>query len=148
MVGGVDEVVSNYNRATQVACQPGSAFKLFVYLAALEAGYTPETAVVDEPVEINGWQPRNSSRHFNGQINIRTAFASSINTIAAKLGVDVGSTTVPDLARRFGITTPINTHPSMGLGTSAVRLLDMTRAFASVTRQGVAVVTYAITKTN
>src|SRR3546814_3546458 len=84
MVGGLDYVSSNYNRATQAVRQPGSAFKLFVYLAALEAGYTPETAVVDEPVEINGWQPRNSSRHFHGQINIRTAFAYSINTIAAK----------------------------------------------------------------
>src|SRR3546814_4274073 len=134
MVGGLDYVSSDYNRATQAVRQPGSAFKLFVYLAALEAGYTPETAVVDEPVEINGWQPRNSSRHFNGQINIRTAFAYSINTIAAKLGVDVGFPTVADMARRFGITTPINTHPSMVLGTSDVRLLDMTRAFASVIR--------------
>src|SRR3546814_1932109 len=111
MVGGLDYVSSNYNRATQAVRQPGSAFKLFVYLAALEAGYTPETAVVDEPVEINGWQPRHSSRHFNGQINIRTAFAYSINTIAAKLGVDVGFSPVADLARRFGITTPITTHP-------------------------------------
>ncbi|MBK5264245.1 MAG: PBP1A family penicillin-binding protein [Alphaproteobacteria bacterium] len=146
MVGGLDYVSSNYNRATQAERQPGSAFKLFVYLAALEAGFTPDTAVVDEPVDINGWQPRNNSRHFNGQIDVRTAFAYSINTIAAKLGVEVGFSAVADMARRFGITTPINTHPSMVLGTSDVRLIDMTRAFASVGRKGVAVIPYGITK--
>jgi penicillin-binding protein 1A len=146
MVGGLDYVSSNYNRATQAERQPGSAFKLFVYLAALEAGFTPDTAVVDEPVDINGWQPRNSSRNYNGQIDVRTAFAYSINTVAAKMGVDVGFPAVADMARRFGITTPINTHPSMVLGTSDVRLIDMTRAFASVSRKGVAVVPYGITK--
>ena len=146
MVGGLDYVSSNYNRATQAERQPGSAFKLFVYLAALEAGFTPDTAVVDEPVDINGWQPRNSSRNYNGQIDVRTAFAYSINTIAAKMGVDVGFPAIADMARRFGITTPINTHPSMVLGTSDVRLIDMTRAFASVSRKGVAVVPYGITK--
>ncbi|QUT06097.1 PBP1A family penicillin-binding protein [Sphingobium phenoxybenzoativorans] len=146
MVGGLDYVTSNYNRATQATRQPGSAFKLFVYMAALEAGYTPETAVVDEPVDINGWQPRNSSRRYSGKIDIRTAFAYSINTIAAKLGVEVGFATVADMARRFGISTPISTHPSMVLGTSDVRLIDMTRAFASVARKGVAVSPYGITK--
>ena len=146
MVGGLDYVTSNYNRATQATRQPGSAFKLFVYMAALEAGYTPETAVVDEAVDINGWQPRNSSRRYSGKIDIRTAFAYSINTIAAKLGVEVGFATVADMARRFGISTPISTHPSMVLGTSDVRLIDMTRAFASVARKGVAVSPYGITK--
>ncbi|PZU58242.1 MAG: penicillin-binding protein [Sphingobium sp.] len=146
MVGGLDYVTSNYNRATQATRQPGSAFKLFVYMAALEGGYTPETAVTDEPVTINGWSPRNSSRRYSGQIDVRTAFAYSINTIAAKLGVEVGFATVADMARRFGITTPVSTHPSMVLGTSDVRLIDMTRAFASVARKGVAVTPYGITK--
>jgi penicillin-binding protein 1A len=146
MVGGNDYVVSNYNRATQAVRQPGSAFKLFVYMAALEAGYTPETAVTDEPVDINGWKPRNSSGRYSGAIDIRTAFTYSINTVAAKLGVEVGFATIADMARRFGITTPINTHPSMVLGTSDVRLIDMTRAFASVARKGVAVTPYGITR--
>jgi penicillin-binding protein 1A len=146
MVGGLDYVTSNYNRATQATRQPGSAFKLFVYMAALEGGYTPDTAVTDEPVNINGWQPRNSSGRYSGAIDIRTAFAYSINTIAAKLGVEVGFDTIADMARRFGITTPVNTHPSMVLGSSDVRLIDMTRAFASVARKGVAVVPYGITK--
>lgn len=146
MVGGLDYVSSNYNRATTATRQPGSAWKIFVYMAALEGGYTPDTGVTDEPVDINGWKPRNSSGRFSGDIDIRTAFAYSINTVAAKLGVEVGFPTVADMARRFGVTTPINTHPSMVLGTSDVRLIDMTRAFASIARKGIAVVPYGITK--
>ena len=146
MVGGKDYVSSNYNRATQAVRQPGSAFKLFVYLAALEAGHKPEDNVVDEPVTIDGWSPRNDSRHFSGQVTLRTAFAYSLNTIAAKLGQEVGFQTVADMARRFGITTPVNTHPSMVLGTSDVRLIDMTRAFASVASKGIAITPYAITR--
>ncbi|MEK7342839.1 MAG: PBP1A family penicillin-binding protein [Pseudomonadota bacterium] len=146
MVGGLDYVTSNYNRATTATRQPGSAWKIFVYMAALEAGYTPDTSVTDEPVTINGWSPRNSNGRFSGAIDVRTAFAYSINTVAAKLGVEVGFPTVADMARRFGVTTPINTHPSMVLGTSDVRLIDMTRAFASIARKGIAVTPYGITK--
>ncbi len=146
MVGGLDYISSNYNRATTAVRQPGSAFKLFVYLAALEASYTPDTAVNDGPVTINGWSPRNSSGHFSGDIDVRTAFAYSINTVAAKLGMAVGFPTIADMARRFGITTPINTHPSMVLGSSEARLIDMTRAFASVARKGIAVTPYGITR--
>ena len=146
MVGGKDYVASIYNRATQAVRQPGSAFKLFVYLAAIEAGHTPGDAVVDEAVDINGWKPRNSSRRYSGEISLRTAFAYSVNTVAAKLGAEVGTFAVANMARRFGITTPINTHPSMVLGTSDVRLIDMTRAFASVGGNGVAVAPYGITK--
>ena len=146
MVGGLDYVTSNYNRATTATRQPGSAWKLFVYMAALEAGYTPDTGVTDEPVTINGWSPRNANGKFAGDIDVRTAFAYSINTVAAKLGVEVGFPTIADMARRFGITTPINTHPSMVLGTSDVRLIDMTRAAASIARKGIAVTPYGITK--
>jgi penicillin-binding protein 1A len=146
MVGGKDYVTSNYNRATQATRQPGSAFKLFVYLAALESGYRPDDTVVDEPVTIGGWSPRNNSGRYSGSINLRTAFTYSVNTIAAKIGQDVGTATIADMARRFGITTPINQHPSMVLGTSDVRLLDMTRAFASVGSKGIAIVPYGITK--
>lgn len=146
MVGGTDYVTSNYNRATQAERQPGSAFKLFVYLAALEAGHKPEDQVVDEPVTIDGWSPRNDSRHNSGAMSLRTAFAYSVNTVAAKLGQEIGFNTIADMARRFGITTKVNTHPSMVLGSSEVRLLDMTRAFASVGNKGVAVTPYGITK--
>lgn len=146
MVGGTDYVTSNYNRATNAMRQPGSAWKLFVYLAALEAGYTPDDPVVDEPVTINGWTPRNSGGTFAGQINLRTAFAYSKNTVAAQLGSEVGFGTVAAMARRFGITTPINTLPSMVLGTSDVRLIDMTRAFAAVSARGTAIEPFGITK--
>ncbi len=146
MVGGTDYVSSIYNRATQAVRQPGSSFKLFVYLAALEAGRKPEDTEVDAPVTINGWSPRNDSRRNSGTVTLRTAFAYSLNTVAAKLGQAVGFQTVADMARRFGITTPINTHPSMVLGTSDVRLIDMTRAFASVANKGVATAPYGITR--
>ncbi|MCH7860993.1 MAG: PBP1A family penicillin-binding protein [Proteobacteria bacterium] len=146
MVGGKDYVASIYNRATQATRQPGSAFKLFVYLTALEAGHKPDDMVVDEPVTIAGWSPRNSSGAFRGEMNIRTAFAYSVNTIAAKLGQEVGFGAIANMARRFGITTPVDTHPAMVLGTSDVRLIDMTRAFASVANKGVAVTPYGITR--
>jgi penicillin-binding protein 1A len=146
MVGGTDYVSSIYNRATQAQRQPGSAFKLFVYLAALESGIKPGDPVVDQPVTIDGWSPRNSSRRYLGQIDVRNAFALSINTVAAAVGQKVGFDTVADMAHRFGITTPINTHPSMVLGTSDVRLIDMTRAFAAISAGGNAVTPYGITK--
>jgi len=146
MVGGTDYVTSNYNRATNAVRQPGSAWKLFVYLAALEAGYKPEDRVVDEPVTINGWSPHNSGRSYAGEIDVRTAFAYSKNTVAAQLGNEVGFGTVASMARRFGITTPVNTMPSMVLGTSDVRLIDMTRAFAAVSAKGTAIEPFGILK--
>ncbi len=146
MVGGRDYVASLYNRATQATRQPGSAFKLFVYLAALEAGHTPNDTIVDEPVNINGWRPRNNDRTHHGPVTVREAFARSINTISAKLGQEVGFRNVADMAQRFGITTEVNTQPSMVLGTSDVRLIDITRSFAAVSSKGIAVVPYGIVK--
>jgi len=144
MVGGKDYVSSIYNRATQAVRQPGSAFKLFVYLSALESGMKPTDTIVDEPVTIDGWSPRNSTRTNLGPVSLREAFSRSINTISAKIGAQVGFSTIADMARRFGITTPISTYPSMVLGSSDVRLVDMTRAFASVANKGVAVTPYGI----
>ena len=146
MVGGTDYVETNYNRATNSMRQPGSAWKLFVYLAALEAGYTPEDRVVDTPVTIDGWSPRNSNGRNAGEMDVRTAFAYSVNTVAAQLGNEVGFGTVASMARRFGITSPISTYPSMVLGSSEVRLIDMTRAFAAVSARGLSVEPYGVTK--
>ena len=146
MVGGKDYVSSIYNRATQAERQPGSAFKLFVYLAALESGMKPTDTVVDEPVTIDGWTPRNSSRTNAGPVSLREAFSRSINTISAKIGEQVGFGTIADMARRFGITTNISTFPSMVLGSSEVRVIDMARAFAAVGNKGVAVTPYAVRK--
>ncbi|HEU0134346.1 MAG TPA: PBP1A family penicillin-binding protein [Allosphingosinicella sp.] len=144
MIGGRDYVRSLYNRGTQATRQPGSSFKLFVYLAAIEAGYKPDDAVVDAPIKINGWSPRNNNGGFAGQVTVRQAFAQSINTVSVRLAQEVGFRTVADMAQRFGITSPVVTHPSMALGSSEVRLIDMTRAFASVAAKGNAVVPYGI----
>jgi len=146
MVGGRNYVDSIYNRATQAERQPGSAFKLFVYLAALESGMKPSDTVVDKPVTIDGWTPRNSSRTFAGPVSLREAFSRSINTISAQIGDSLGFGTIADMARRFGISGKISTFPSMVLGTSDVRLIDMTRAFAAVQNRGVSVMPYAIRK--
>jgi penicillin-binding protein 1A len=144
MVGGRDYVGSNYNRATQANRQPGSSFKLFVYLAALEAGYRPETIVQDEPITINGWTPRNDNGRNAGPIPLRIAFAYSVNTVAVRLAQQVGTRAVADMAQRLGISTRIATNPSMALGSSEVRLIDMTRAYAAIGRGGVSVTPYGI----
>jgi penicillin-binding protein 1A len=146
MVGGKDYVNSIYNRATQATRQPGSAFKLFVYLSALESGMKPTDTIVDEPVTINGWSPRNAERENVGAVTLREAFSRSLNTISAKIGLQLGFSTIADMARRFGISTPISTYPSMVLGTSDVRLIELTRAFAEVDNKGVAVTPYGIRK--
>ncbi len=146
LVGGTDYVASNFNRATDAMRQPGSSWKLFVYLAALEAGYTPDDRVVDTPVTVDGWTPRNANGRNVGETDLRTAFAYSINTVAAQLGNEVGFGTIASMARRFGVSSPISTYPSMVLGSSEVRLIEMTRAFASISEQGQAIEPYGISR--
>lgn len=146
MIGGRNYVDSIYNRATQAERQPGSAFKLFVYLSALESGMKPNDTIVDEPITIDGWTPRNSTRTHLGPVSLREAFARSINTVSAKIGDALGFGTIADMAHRFGISGKISTFPSMVLGTSDVRLIDMTRAFAAVQNRGVGTPPYAIRK--
>src|SRR5580765_4910174 len=146
MVGGKDYVSSIYNRSTQAERQPGSAFKLFVYLTALESGMKPTDTLVDEPITIDGWTPRNSTRTNLGPVSLREAFSRSINTISAQIGAKLGFGTIADMARRFGISTPISTYPAMVLGSSDVRLIELTKAFAAVNNKGVAITPYAIRK--
>jgi penicillin-binding protein 1A len=146
MIGGTDYVTSNYNRAVTAVRQPGSSWKIFVYLAALEGGFRPDDKVVDGPVNINGWQPKNSGGNYAGEMTLRNAFAYSKNTVAAKIGDEIGTSAIANMARRFGITTPINTSPSMVLGTSETRVIDMTRAFAQVGNHGRSLTPYGISK--
>ena len=146
MVGGKDYVTSNYNRAVAARRQPGSSWKLFDYTAAIEDGVQPDDTVVDAPITIDGWSPKNFTSGFAGTVTVRAAFARSINTVAVRLAQRVGFDTVADVARRFGITTPIDTRPAMALGASDVTLIELTAAYAAIANAGVEARPYAITK--
>jgi penicillin-binding protein 1A len=132
MVGGKRYGDSPFNRATQARRQPGSAFKLFVYLAALRAGWTPDSVIEDKPITIRGWTPENSDRVYRGRITLREAFARSSNAATVRLSEQVGRTNVIRAARDLGITTPLPDNPSLPLGTAGVSLLELTSAYAAV----------------
>ncbi|MES2058499.1 MAG: PBP1A family penicillin-binding protein [Pseudomonadota bacterium] len=135
MVGGKSYADSPFNRAVQARRQPGSAFKLFVYLAALRSGLTPDSMIEDEPVTIADWSPKNSDGRYEGQITLRRAFAKSSNVAAARLIQQVGVKNVIRAARDLGISTPIANEATIALGTSTVSLLELTSAFAAVANQ-------------
>ena len=140
MVGGADYKASSFNRATQAQRQPGSSFKLFVYLAALEAGMKPADTIVDEPIEIcepgqqpgECYAPENDDRRFRGTISLATAFAASSNVAAVKLAQKVGIPAVAAQVKKLGISGGVSIYPAMALGTTPIPLIDMTRAFAAV----------------
>ncbi|HEY8567081.1 MAG TPA: PBP1A family penicillin-binding protein [Beijerinckiaceae bacterium] len=132
LVGGRDYEQSQFNRATQAKRQAGSLFKLFVYLAALQKGYTPGSVLVDRPIQIGDWEPQNASGRFRGRVELRTAFAQSINTVAVQLAEEVGIPAVIDTARRLGVQSELPAVPSLALGSAEVTLLEMTRAFGAV----------------
>ncbi|WP_291859750.1 PBP1A family penicillin-binding protein [Bradyrhizobium sp.] len=132
MVGGRNYEASQFNRATQAKRQAGSLFKLFVYLTALQRGYTPQSVVVDKPTQIGEWEPQNYSGRFRGSMTLRNAFAQSVNTIAAQLGDEVGTAAVIDTAKRMGVQSTLPAVPSLALGSAEVTLLEMTRAFGAV----------------
>jgi 1A family penicillin-binding protein len=132
LVGGRDYETSQFNRATQAKRQAGSLFKLFVYLTALQRGYTPQSVVVDRPTQIGEWEPQNYSGGFRGSMSLRNAFAHSVNTIAVQLSDEVGIPAVIDTAKRMGVQSPLPAVPSLALGSAEVTLMDMTRAFGSV----------------
>lgn len=136
MVGGRDYAKSQYNRATQAKRQPGSAFKLFTYLAALEAGIKPMDRYVDAPTTVEDWAPKNYSGQFNGEMSAQEAFARSINTIAVQISEEIGREKAAAVARRLGIKTAISNVPSLPLGTEEVRLLELTGSYATVANGG------------
>ena len=132
MVGGRSYKESPFNRATQARRQPGSAFKLFVYLAALRSGMTPESTVDDSPVTIGNWSPKNDNGRYPGERTLRSAFAWSSNVAAARLTQQVGVRSVIRAARDLGISTPIPDEATIALGTSNVSLLELTAAYAAI----------------
>src|SRR5579859_1855463 len=139
MVGGRDYADSEFNRATQAKRQPGSAFKLFDYYAALRHGYSPDDMVLDEPVDIKGWQPEDYARNYHGRVTLAAAFAHSYNAAAVRLAQQVGIPQVIAAARDLGLHARLANNPSLALGTSEVTLLDLTSAYAAV-RAGAATV--------
>lgn len=136
IVGGYDYADSQFNRAIDARRQPGSAFKPIVYLAALEAGRTPETVRVDRPVRIGKWEPENYDRKYRGPVTLSEALSQSLNTIAAQLISETGTKTVIDTAARLGIASPIGRNASIALGTSEVTLMELTAAYATFANGG------------
>jgi len=136
MVGGRDYQESEFNRATQAMRQPGSAFKLFVFLAALEAGMAPDDHIVDSPIQIRNWRPENYQNKYYGDVTLREAFARSLNSVAVQLYLKTGGTAVEKAATRLGITADLNPDPALALGSSEVNLLELTQAYAVFANQG------------
>jgi penicillin-binding protein 1A len=143
-VGGVNYLQSQYDRATQARRQAGSSFKPFVYLTAMEAGRTPDTPVVDEPITIGNWTPRNYTGKYLGPITLEIGLKESINTVAARLANEVGTSNVAATARRLGISSPIQLDPSMALGAVEVSPLEMAQAYAPFSNGGVFAKGYGI----
>ena len=145
MVGGRDYADSQFNRVTQALRQPGSAFKPFVYLAALDAGYAPDDLVTDGPINIAGWKPQNFSGKYLGPVSVQDALAESINTVAVRLAQATGPTAVVTTAQRLGITSDMKPELSLALGSAEVTLLELTAAYAPLANGGLAILPYAIT---
>lgn len=146
MVGGVDYAAAPYNRAVSARRQAGSAWKPFVYLAALEAGGYPDMTVVDEPVTFGTWSPQNYSGTYAGMLTLEQAAAQSTNTVAVRLADEVGRPNVAATAKRLGIASTINTDPAMALGTSLVSPLEMAQAYGAFSNGGKRVSAYGIEK--
>jgi penicillin-binding protein 1A len=145
MVGGRNHQDSQFNRAVQARRQPGSSFKLFVYLAALRGGLKPSSTVVDRPISIGDYQPENFTHRYRGAMSVRRAFSSSLNTVAVQLSEAVGRKPVIQVARDLGITTPLKPQPSLALGAFEVNLLELTSAYAAVAAGAYPVKPWAIT---
>ena len=144
MVGGRDYRKSKFNRATQARRQPGSAFKMFVFAAALEDGLTPGTVRFDMPVTIQNWRPRNYGGEYRGAVTLSEALAESLNTVAAQVGYEIGIPKVTALAHEFGITSDLHNFPSITLGSDEVTLYEMVAAFGVLAKGGLKISPYII----
>ncbi|MSO76249.1 MAG: PBP1A family penicillin-binding protein [Alphaproteobacteria bacterium] len=146
LVGGRDYLASQFNRATQAHRQPGSAFKPFVFLAAMDAGATPDDMVRDQPVAIGNWRPGNFRDRFYGDVTLREALARSLNSVAVQLTQRHGAKAVARAAERLGITSELRPDLSIALGTSEVTLLELTGAYAPFANGGLGVLPHGITR--
>ncbi|HXW20268.1 MAG TPA: PBP1A family penicillin-binding protein [Roseiarcus sp.] len=146
LVGGRNYSDSQFNRATSAKRQPGSAFKPFVYLSALEKGLTPETVRDDAPITVKGWSPENYSREYFGPVTLTKALSLSLNTVAVRLGLEVGPKTVVRTAHRLGIVSDLEPNASIALGTSEVSPLELVTAYAAFANGGIGVQSHVISK--
>jgi penicillin-binding protein 1A len=146
LVGGRNYAESQFNRAVSARRQPGSSFKPFVYLTALEAGLTPDTVREDAPLNVKGWQPENYSREYFGPVTLTKGLALSLNTVAVRLGLEVGPRAVAKTAHRLGIASDLQANASIALGTSEVTPLELVSAYAPFANGGVAIQPHIILK--
>jgi penicillin-binding protein 1A len=146
MVGGRNYSESQYNRAVTAKRQPGSAFKPFVYLTAIEAGLTPETVRQDAPLDIKGWKPENYTHQYFGPVTLTQALAMSLNTVAVRLGLEVGPKNVVRTAHRLGISSKLDANASIALGTSEVSVVELVGAYAPFANGGLGVSPHVVTK--
>ncbi len=144
LVGGRSYQKSQFNRATVAKRQPGSAFKAFVYLAAMENGYQPQSVEVDEPVTVGGWSPENYKHKYMGEVSLQQAYAMSLNTVAVKLTAALTPSIVTEAAKRMGITSTLGKDASIALGTSEVSVLEMATAFTPFGNGGQSVEPYIV----
>lgn len=144
LVGGRAHSQSQFNRAVQAKRQPGSAFKPFVYMAALEAGYMPNSVVEDAPIRIDDWAPRNYSNKYEGRVTLTRALAASLNTATVRVAQRVGHDRIVETARRLGISSPLTADATLSLGTSEVSLLELSGAYVPFANGGRAVILHGI----
>ena len=144
MVGGVDYQKSQFNRAINALRQPGSAFKTFVYLTALQNGYKPGDTIGDFPLSIGDWQPENIDKKYHGEVTLTEALAKSYNLATINLAQQLSKPEIIRTAKKMGITTPIQNSPSLALGTFEVKVIDMAVAYSAIANGGYATWPYAI----
>ncbi|MBW7972311.1 penicillin-binding protein 1A [Bradyrhizobium sp. BR 10289] len=146
MVGGRNYSESQYNRAVTAKRQPGSSFKPFVYLTALEQGLTPDTVRQDAPIEVKGWKPENYTHEYFGAVTLTQALAMSLNTVAIRLGLEVGPKNVVRTAHRLGISSKLEPNASIALGTSEVSVVELVGAYAPFANGGFAATPHVVTR--
>ena len=144
MVGGKNYAESQFNRAVAAKRQPGSAFKPFVYLTALERGLTPDSVREDKPVALKGWKPENHGHEYHGPVTLTQALSHSLNTVSVRLTLEVGPGAVAKTAYRLGIASKLDANPSLALGTSEVSLLELTCAYAPFANGGNAITPHVV----
>ncbi|MEP0942660.1 MAG: PBP1A family penicillin-binding protein [Rhizobiaceae bacterium] len=146
MIGGRDYGKSQFNRVAEAKRQPGSAFKTFVWLSAIERGHSPQSVFNDAPIKIGRWRPENYDQKFRGAVTLSEAFAESVNTISAQLTVEAGPRTVARAAKRLGINSKLSRNASLALGTSEVSLLELTAAYVPFANGGLKAQPYLVNR--